>query len=290
MFLALSDRHPTYHETPIDRVEGYTEEIVHDFEDLLKTIFGRQVNRVHVLDFEGFTPKMRQNLAERLRMVYARDDGIGSEMGLDTADALCFELGGARRSMTWRHVEGRKSGARFSGGHFIRSFAHHFGLVSDDRLRGLSIVTRELPLIDMVDVAAALRGAEDASNLNEGAQDVPSPIHAPLPPPTATSRTRHQRLGRLEEEIQGLRQDVGSLHGLVESSMTGQAQHLFRHVEGRKSGARFSGGHFIRSFAHHFGLVSDDRLRGLSIVTRELPLIDMGKLVKPNICIEVEDY
>nr|GEV79564.1 hypothetical protein [Tanacetum cinerariifolium] len=74
------------------------------------------------------------DLAERLRMVYTRDDGqemfmshswrslfeiraplvrqfilkffstymIGSEMGLDAADTSCFQLGGARRSMTWR--------------------------------------------------------------------------------------------------------------------------------------------------------------------------------------------
>ncbi|GKA86360.1 ribonuclease H-like domain-containing protein [Tanacetum coccineum] len=57
------------------QVEGYTEEIVHNFEQRLKTIFGRQVNRVHILDFEGLTPDMRQDLAERMRMVYTRDDG-----------------------------------------------------------------------------------------------------------------------------------------------------------------------------------------------------------------------
>ncbi|GJW02369.1 hypothetical protein Tco_1561225 [Tanacetum coccineum] len=115
------------------KVNGYTEEIVHDFEQRLETIFGRQVNRVHILDFEGLTPDMRQDLAERLRMVYTRDDGqevfvshtwrrlfeiraplvheilleffstcmIGSEMWLDVTDTLCFQLGGARRSMTW---------------------------------------------------------------------------------------------------------------------------------------------------------------------------------------------
>ncbi|GKF19698.1 hypothetical protein Tco_0068336, partial [Tanacetum coccineum] len=29
------------------QVEGYTKEIVHDFEDRLETIYGRLVNRVH---------------------------------------------------------------------------------------------------------------------------------------------------------------------------------------------------------------------------------------------------
>ncbi|GKC34325.1 hypothetical protein Tco_1046709 [Tanacetum coccineum] len=234
------------------QVKGYTKEIVHDFEQRLEMIFGRQVNQVHILDFEGLTPDMRQDLAERLRMVYTGKDGQEIFMRL-VASTLCFQLGGARRSMTWRqfiltlglhttnemaeegfaaywlgservifdkgdlsgywieisldmdflraapsytyirdrlrrlchrHAEGRKSDAKLSGGHFIGCLAHHFGLVSDDRLRGLSVVTRELPLIDMGKL----------------------------------------RLGRLEEEIHGLRQDVGSMRGLVERLMTDQGR------------------------------------------------------------------
>ncbi|GKD30892.1 hypothetical protein Tco_1241670 [Tanacetum coccineum] len=56
-----------------------------------------------------------------------------------------------------------------------------------------------------------------------------------------------------------------------------------------KSGARLSRGHFIGRLTHHFGLVSDDGLRGLSVMTREIPLIDMGELVKLNICREIGD-
>nr|GEV33995.1 hypothetical protein [Tanacetum cinerariifolium] len=67
------------------------------------------------------------------------------------------------------------------------------------------------------------------------------------------------------------------------------AHYLFKHVEGRKSGAILSGEHFIGRLAHHFGLVSDDGLRGLSVVTREIPLINMGELVKLNIFKEIED-
>ncbi|GJW10347.1 hypothetical protein Tco_1576174 [Tanacetum coccineum] len=64
------------------------------------------------------------------------------------------------------------------------------------------------------------------------------------------------------------------------------AQYLFRHAEGRKSIARL---HFIRHLAHHFGLVSDDGLRGFSIMTCEILMIDMGKLVKLNIYREIGD-
>nr|GEY52667.1 hypothetical protein [Tanacetum cinerariifolium] len=86
----------------------------------LETIFGRQVNRVHILDFEGLTPNMRQDLARRLRMEYTGNDG---------------------QEYFLMHAEGRKSDAKLSGGHFIRCLAHHFGLVSGDGLRGLSFVT-----------------------------------------------------------------------------------------------------------------------------------------------------
>ncbi|GKG13838.1 hypothetical protein Tco_0350798, partial [Tanacetum coccineum] len=61
------------------------------------------------------------------------------------------------------------------------------------------------------------------------------------------------------------------------------AQYLFRHAEGRKSGAKLLGGHFIGGLAVHFGLVSDEGLMGLQVVTRELPLIDLHELGRLNI-------
>ncbi|GKC33611.1 hypothetical protein Tco_1045995 [Tanacetum coccineum] len=105
------------------QVEGYTKVIMHNFEQRLETIFGRSVNRVHVLDFARLTEGMRQTLAGRLRMVYTWDEGrdlftshawrrlfaimgplvrefileflstcrmSNTKMGLDIADTLCF--------------------------------------------------------------------------------------------------------------------------------------------------------------------------------------------------------
>ncbi|GJY11302.1 hypothetical protein Tco_0379487 [Tanacetum coccineum] len=288
------------------KVEGYTEEIVHDFEQRLETIFGRQVNRVHTLDFEGLTPDMRQDLAERLRMEFILEFfstcRIGSEMGLDVADTLCFQLGGARRrservipdkgdlsdylvkissgrdflrcapSYTYirdsvrrlrhnmdrgtanvpyllaqymfKHAEGRKSGARLSRGHFIGHLAHHFGLLSDDVLSGLSVVTREIPLIDMA--------AKDAPVVNEDAQADPAPVQAPQPPPPPldAGRTMPQRLGRLEEEMQGLRQDVRSLRGLVERSMTNQGVKIEEEMQGLRQDVRSLRGLVERSMTN----------------------------------------
>ncbi|GJZ35354.1 hypothetical protein Tco_0581171 [Tanacetum coccineum] len=268
------------------QVEGYTKEIVHDFEQRLEMIFGRQVNRMHTLDFEGLTPDMRQDLAKRLRMVHIQLGGarrrservipdkrdlsdywVEISSGRDflrgtpfytyiiyPIQRLCHRLisyiisgrGRAPEKVTatnlfylrnmdrgaanfsyllaqylFRHAEGRKSGVRLLGGHFIRRLAHHFGLVSDDGLRGLSVVTRELPLIDMGELVKLNIYIEIG---DDWAWAVPAPIHAPPPPPPAAGRTMPQRLGRLEEEVQGLCQDVRSLRGLVERSMTDQGR------------------------------------------------------------------
>ncbi|GJT62254.1 putative reverse transcriptase domain-containing protein [Tanacetum coccineum] len=268
----------------LSMVDGYTKEIVHDFKQRLETIFRRQVNRVHTLDFKGLTPDMRQDLAERLRMLWVcilprrwlRMDLVIT--GLRSLLAGLFKRGQAPKKVTatdlfylcsmdqgatnvlyllakylFRHAEGRKSSAMLSGVYFIGHLAHHFGLVSDDGLRGLSIVTCKILLIDMdelvklkicmevgddwawvaprperqLDAATgALGAAEDAPVVDEGAQADVAPMQAPQPPlpPLVVGRTMPHILGKLEGEMQGLRLDVRSLRGLMERSMTDQGR------------------------------------------------------------------
>ncbi|GJY75384.1 hypothetical protein Tco_0480500, partial [Tanacetum coccineum] len=128
---ARDQRHPWL------RYEGheYTDAIIHDYEDRLGRIFGRHVNRIQVLDFEGLTEEMRQALTDRLRMVYTDAEGqvlftsdawrrvfeirgplvlelmleffstcriSDTVLDLDTADTLCFQLGRLRRQISWR--------------------------------------------------------------------------------------------------------------------------------------------------------------------------------------------
>ncbi|GJY38743.1 hypothetical protein Tco_0425107 [Tanacetum coccineum] len=149
---------------------------------------------------------------------------------------------------------GRKSGAHISGGQFVARLAEHFGLLTAEILGGLTVIAPELPIIDMAELvrlqicveiddtwawvamgperqpdaaAGAPAIAEDAPAVDEGDQAVPAPVQAPQqppPPPPAAARTVPQRLGRLEEDVQGLRRDVGSLRGLVERSMTDQGR------------------------------------------------------------------
>ncbi|GJZ52377.1 hypothetical protein Tco_0606892 [Tanacetum coccineum] len=281
------------------------EEIVHDFEQRLKTIFGRQVNRVHILDFEGLTPNMRQDLAERMRMVYTGDDGqevfvshawrrlfgiraplvqefileffstcrIEDEMGLDVARTLLFQLGGVRRSMTWRQ--------------FILALGLHTAEDMAEDGFGAYWLGSERLIPDKGDLSDYSVEISSAMDFLRGA---PSYTYIRYP----VRRLYHRLIsynisgrGHAPEKVTATNLfylcsiDLGAVN--VPYLL---AQYLFRHIEGRKSGARLLGGHFIGRLAHHFGLVSDDGLRGLSVMARELPLIDMGELVKLYICME----
>ncbi|GJT78903.1 hypothetical protein Tco_1045628 [Tanacetum coccineum] len=136
---------------------------------------------------------------------------IRDEMGLDVASNLCFQLGGARCSMTWRE--------------FILALGLHIARDLDGQTD--SEHTEALPLI----LTLEIRFGVIFHSMDRGAANVPCLL----------------------------------------------AQYLFKHAEGRKSGAMLLGGHFIGRLAHHFGQVSDGGLRGLSVVARELPFIDMER-------------
>ncbi|GJW14214.1 hypothetical protein Tco_0018347, partial [Tanacetum coccineum] len=206
---AADERHPWLRY----QVKGYTEGIVHSYEQRLETIWSRPVNRVHVLDFKGLTPRIRQDLAVRLRMVYTRE---GQQVFVSHAYRRFFGiratlLGGVRRRMAWRQ--------------FILAFGLH------------------------------------------------------------TEQEMAKARGQAPEKVTGV--DLFYLHSMDQKTTNVPhrlAQYLFRHAEGRKSRARLSRGHFIGYLAMHFGLVSDEGLRGLQVVTRELPLIDLLELRRFNIC------
>ncbi|GKB36337.1 hypothetical protein Tco_0881279 [Tanacetum coccineum] len=193
------------------QVEGYTEDIVHNYEQRLETIWGRSVNRVHVLDFDDLTPDMRQDLAIRLRMVYTRGD-----------EQLEFV------SHAWR-----------------RLFENQAPLAGSDRVipdKG-----------DLRDYWIEISSDRDFLG--------PAPSYVLIRDPVR--RLMDQRIANVPHLL---------------------AQYLFRHAEGRKSGARLLGGYFIGGLAAHFRLYSDEGLRGLQVVTRELPLIDLHDLGRLNIC------
>ncbi|GJU09660.1 hypothetical protein Tco_1132056 [Tanacetum coccineum] len=230
------------------QIEGYTEEIVHDFEQRLEMIFGRQVNRVHILDFEGLTPDMRQDLVERMRMVYTGDDRqevfvshawrrlfgiraplvqeflleffstcrIRDELGLDVAGTLCFQLGGVRHSMTWRQ--------------FILALGLHTAEeMAEDGFRAYWLGSERL-VPDKGDLSDYWVEISSGRDFLRG-----SPSYTYIIDPV-------RRL----------------CHRLISYNISGRGKHLKSHAEGRKSGAKLFGGYFIGRLAHHFGLIGDE--------------------------------
>ncbi|GKE18408.1 hypothetical protein Tco_1425985, partial [Tanacetum coccineum] len=153
----------------------------------------------------------------------------------------------------FRYAEGRNNRARLSQGHFIRCPAAHFGLVSDEGLRGLLVITRELPMIDshelvrfnicmrlgdtwawvaqgperqLTATAGAPKDAEGAHDEIKGNQAVLAPVQAPQPPPAAQPRTMPWRIERLEEEVHELRQSIVGLRRVVDRSISDQSRPL----------------------------------------------------------------
>ncbi|GJV04001.1 hypothetical protein Tco_1337570, partial [Tanacetum coccineum] len=142
----------------------------------------------------------------------------------DSILRLCHRM--MAHSIAGRSHAPEKSEAHISGGQFMGRLAQHFGLLTAEILGGLTAWVAMGPerQPDAMDGAPAI--AEDAPAIDEGDQAIPAPMQAPQqpPPPPVAARTMPQRLGRLEEEVQGLCRDVGSLRGLVEKSTTDQGR------------------------------------------------------------------
>ncbi|GJW24389.1 hypothetical protein Tco_0038200 [Tanacetum coccineum] len=58
------------------------------------------------------------------------------------------------------------------------------------------------------------------------------------------------------------------------------AHYLRRFTAGRKSGAHISRGQFVALLAKHYGVLTEDRLRGLTVTAPILSIIDMAELVR----------
>nr|GEZ90004.1 hypothetical protein [Tanacetum cinerariifolium] len=61
------------------------------------------------------------------------------------------------------------------------------------------------------------------------------------------------------------------------------ARYLRLFASGRKSGALILGGQFVARLDEHFGLLTEERLLGLTIISPTLPVINMDELVRLQI-------
>ncbi|GJT92671.1 hypothetical protein Tco_1081516 [Tanacetum coccineum] len=105
----------------------------------------------------------------------------------------------------------RKSGAHISGGQFVARLAKHFGLLTDEILEGLTVISPELQMIDMAELVRLQICMQVVPIVDEGGQGVLAPIHAPQqppPPPPAPAKTMPKRMARLEEDVDEIREGI----------------------------------------------------------------------------------
>ncbi|GKB52334.1 hypothetical protein Tco_0903087 [Tanacetum coccineum] len=67
------------------------------------------------------------------------------------------------------------------------------------------------------------------------------------------------------------------------------ARYLRRFATGRKSMAYISSGQFVARLAEHFVLLTTEILGGLTVISPKLLIINIGELVRLQICMEVDD-
>ncbi|GJW84963.1 retrovirus-related pol polyprotein from transposon TNT 1-94, partial [Tanacetum coccineum] len=96
----------------------------------------------------------------------------------------------------------RKQEAMISGGQFVARLAKHFGLLTKERLQGLTVIVRDLPVIDMAKEEGDAREVTDEALVAPGGGDEDEEMPQAVPPPP---RTQGERIARLEEELHGIR-------------------------------------------------------------------------------------
>nr|GEV73691.1 hypothetical protein [Tanacetum cinerariifolium] len=93
-------------------------------------------------------------------------------------------------------ASGRKRGAMIYGGQFVARLAKNFLLLTEERLQGLMVIVRDLPMIDMTELVRLQIYYSDTHT-------------APQLPTAGPARTMSQRLGMLEDDVHGLRGALG---------------------------------------------------------------------------------
>ncbi|GJT21909.1 hypothetical protein Tco_0891846 [Tanacetum coccineum] len=104
-----------------------------------------------------------------------------------------------------RYASRRKRGARMSSGQFVARLVEHFGLLTEERLQGLTVVVRDLLMIDIDQIVRLW-----IWGLKEDDQAVSAPADAAQAPLAAAPapRTMSLRMARLEEEIHVLHESL----------------------------------------------------------------------------------
>nr|GEX82305.1 hypothetical protein [Tanacetum cinerariifolium] len=171
-------RRPRGTNTPRYKGLQYTDVDIADFETRLARIYRREIHQVQVFDFGGLPDLMAEGLSTR--MVMEHKDAQGDPML-----RLCHKLitcSITRKSHAPEKVTvtdifylmgmdgglinvpyllawylrlfalGRKQGAMISKGQYVARLAEHFGLLTEERLQSLTVISLALPIIDMAEL------------------------------------------------------------------------------------------------------------------------------------------
>ncbi|GJW81088.1 hypothetical protein Tco_0145063, partial [Tanacetum coccineum] len=233
----------------------YTDANIADFKERLERIYSREIHRDQVVDFLWMPELMRDGLFARMVMEHHDDPGV-----------VVFT------SRAWG-----------------RLFDTRGPLVRELVLKFFSTLRFGEVLLDL-----------DAPDF---ARDISTAGDFLGPPPSYTLirdpvlRLFHRMIaysiaGRSQAPEKVTVMDLFYLRGMDVGSVNVPyllARYLRLFAAGRKSGAHISGWQFVARLAGHFGLLTAEILGGLTIIALELPIIDMGELVRLQICMEVDD-
>ncbi|GJT94937.1 hypothetical protein Tco_1090455 [Tanacetum coccineum] len=197
-------------------------------------------------------------------------------LDLDAPDTIQFQLGGARRRLSWRQ--------------FILALGLHTG----EEMESLSFA----------------RYWSESERMNPGKGDLHDYWRSIstdgdfLGPPSSYTLIRdpmlrlchrmmaHSIAGRSQAPEKVTVTDLFYLRGLDVGSVNIPyllARYLRRFAAGRKSGAHISSGQFVARLAEHFRLLTVEILGGLTIIAHELLIINMAELVRLQICEQLDE-
>ncbi|GJT70255.1 hypothetical protein Tco_1029541 [Tanacetum coccineum] len=231
----------------------YTKADIKDFETRLTRIYRREVQRVHVFDFGGLLDLMAEGLSARMLMEHQDAQGVSlfgqAILDLDTPGALQFQLGGARRRMSWREF-----------------------------ILALGLYTAE-------EMQTAGFGAywADTSSYTMIQDPILRLCHSLIACSIAGRSQAPEKVTVMDLfYLRGM--DIGSVNFPYLL-----ARYLRLFVAGRKSGAHISGGQFMARLAEHFGLLTKEILGGLTVIAPKLLIVDMTELVRLHIYVQLDD-
>ncbi|GJT01441.1 hypothetical protein Tco_0822610 [Tanacetum coccineum] len=177
-------------------------------------------------------------------------------LDLDAPDTIQFQLGGARRRLSWKQ--------------FILALRLHTG----EEIESPSF-------------------ARDIST--NGDFLGPPPSYTLIRDPVLRLCHRmmaHSIAGRSQAPEKVTVTDLFYLRGLDVESVNIPyllARYLRRFAARRKSGDHISSGQFVARLAKHFRVLTAEILQRLMVITPTLPVIDMAELVRLQICIKIDD-